>query len=185
MGQWCSGYLERALGIPKVWGDMFGVALFALMLGLGRTLYAKIGKNIGRILFLGNIGAAICYFLTAVTDSAVIGLIACAFTGFCTSMLWPGNLVVASDLFPNGGVFLFAFMAAAGDTGAAVGPQLVGIITDITIASSKAADLASFWNITVEQLGMKLGMLSGMLFPLAAIPLSYCIMRRRNKETVK
>ena len=100
-------------------------------------------------------------------------------------MLWPGNLVVASDLFPNGGVFLFAFMAAAGDTGAAVGPQLVGIITDITIASSKAADLASFWNISVEQLGMKLGMLSGMLFPLAAIPLSYCIMRRRNKETVK
>lgn len=185
MAQWCSGYLEQALGIPKVWGDMFGVALFSAMLGLGRTLYAKIGRNIGRILFLGNVGAAICYFLTAATDSALLGLFACAFTVFCTSMLWPGNLVIAADRFPTGGVFLFAFMAAAGDMGASVGPQLVGVITDITIASDKAADLAAVWNITVEQLGLKLGMLSGMLFPLFAIPLSYCIMRSQNKEIAK
>lgn len=185
MGQWCSGYLEQALGIPKVWGDMFGVALFSLMLGLGRTLYAKIGKNIGRVLFLSNIGATICYFTAALTESALIGLVACAFTGFCTAMLWPGNLVVASDRFPSGGVFLFALMAAAGDMGASVGPQVVGIVTDMTIASSKAAELAAMWNMTVEQIGMKLGMLTGTLFPLIAIGLSYFIMRSRNKEMVK
>ncbi|MBQ5816547.1 MAG: MFS transporter, partial [Oscillospiraceae bacterium] len=61
MAQWSSGYLERALGIPKVWGDIFGVALFAAMLGLGRTLYSKIGKNIYRVLTLGALGAAVCY----------------------------------------------------------------------------------------------------------------------------
>ena len=33
MSQWGSGYLEAALGIPKVWGDVFGVALFSLMFG--------------------------------------------------------------------------------------------------------------------------------------------------------
>ena len=33
MAQWSSGYLEQALGIPKIWGDVFGVALFAMMLG--------------------------------------------------------------------------------------------------------------------------------------------------------
>ena len=28
MAQWSSGFLESALGIPKIWGDIFGVALF-------------------------------------------------------------------------------------------------------------------------------------------------------------
>ena len=42
MAQWSSGYLEQALGIPKLWGDLCGVALFSVMLGLGRSLYAKI-----------------------------------------------------------------------------------------------------------------------------------------------
>ena len=50
MSQWSSGYLEAALGIPKAIGDIFGVALFSVMLGLGRTLYAKRGKNIEKTL---------------------------------------------------------------------------------------------------------------------------------------
>ena len=41
MSQWCSGYLEQALGISKIWGDIFGAAAFSVMLGLGRSLYAK------------------------------------------------------------------------------------------------------------------------------------------------
>ena len=45
MSQWASGYIEGALGIDKIWGDVFGVALFAAMLGLGRTLYAKYGTT--------------------------------------------------------------------------------------------------------------------------------------------
>ena len=44
MSQWCSGYLEQALKIPKLWGDIFGVAVFSMMLGLGRTLYAKFSE---------------------------------------------------------------------------------------------------------------------------------------------
>ncbi len=185
MAQWSSGYLEQALKIPKVWGDMFGVALFAAMLGLGRTLYAKYGKRIERILFLGSIGAAVCYLCAAITNSALLGLCACAFTGLCTAMLWPGNLVVAAERFPSGGVFLYAFMAAAGDLGASVGPQLVGIITDATVASARAATIAQNLNLTVDQLGMKLGMFTGMLFPLASIPLLYYFLRSKKKETAK
>jgi len=45
MSQWCSGYLEQALGIPKLVGDLAGVAVFGVMLGLGRTLYGKFGKH--------------------------------------------------------------------------------------------------------------------------------------------
>ena len=127
MAQWASGYIEKALGIPKIWGDLFGVALFSVMLGTGRTLYSKIGKNIGRVLTFGALGATICYLVAAITSAPLAGLIACALAGFCTSMLWPGNLVVASGRFTQGGVFIYAMMAAGGDLGASIGPQLIGL----------------------------------------------------------
>ena len=171
MAQWSSGYLEQALGIPKVWGDIFGVALFAVMLGLGRSLYAKIGKNIGRVIFLGGVGASVCYLIAAISSISAIGLLACAFTGFCVSMLWPGNLIVASERFPTGGVFIFAMMASGGDLGASVGPQLVGLVTDAVIANPAISEFAADLALSPEQFGMKLGMLVGMLFPLVAIPL--------------
>ena len=169
MAQWSSGYLEKALGIPKVWGDLLGVAAFAVMLGLGRSLYAKMGKNIEKVLFLGAVGASLCYFIVAVSNIAWLGLVACALTGFCVSMLWPGNLIVASEKFPESGVFIYAFMAAGGDLGASVVPQLVGVITDAAIASPRALALAETLGLLPEQLAMKLGMLFAMLFPIVGI----------------
>lgn len=169
MAQWCSSYLEQALGISKVLGDILGVALFAVMLGLGRSLYAKYGKNVGKVLFFGAIGATLCYFVAALTNLSFVGLFACAFTGFCVSMLWPGSLSVAAERFPMGGVFIFAFMAAGGDTGAAVGPQLVGVVTDVVAGSGMGLRLANSLGLTAEQIGMKAGLLVGMLFAFAAI----------------
>lgn len=183
MAQWSSGYLEQALGIPKVYGDIFGVAMFSVMLGLGRTLYSKIGKNIEKVLLLGFAGTAVCYFITAVSNIPVIGLFACAFTGFCTSMLWPGNLIVAADRNPKGGVFMYAMMAAGGDLGGSVAPQLMGIITDAVSASPTALGVAKQFDLSPEQLGMKLGMLIAMLFPLAGIFLM-TVMRKRKKTNI-
>ena len=175
MAQWSSSYLERALMIPKVWGDIFGVALFSLMLGLGRTLYAKMGREVTRVLIWGSAGAALCYLAAALSGVAVIGLLACALTGLCVSMLWPGSLIVASERYPSGGVFLFAVMAAGGDLGASVGPQAVGLVTDAVLASASAGELAARLSLTPEQLGMKLGMLMGMIFPLVAVVIFYLI----------
>ncbi|MBE7043465.1 MAG: MFS transporter [Ruminococcaceae bacterium] len=181
MAQWSSGYLENAFGIPKVWGDLFGVAAFSVMLGFGRSLYAKIGKNVTRVLLMGSLGAVVCYFIAAMTPNPVIGLVACAITGFCVSMLWPGSLIAASDYFPAGGVFIYAMMAAGGDFGASVGPQLVGIITDIAIAQPKLLLIAETLGMHIEQLGMKLGIFIGMFFPLAAIPLILIIKTKENE----
>ena len=169
MSQWSSGYVEGALQIPKIWGDIFGVALFSLALGLGRTLYSKIGKNIEKVLVFGAMGATVCYLIATFSSVAIAGLIACALTGFCVSMLWPGMLIVASEKFPSSGVFIYALMASGGDLGASVGPQLVGIVADTVIASDIAISFAEKWALTPEQLGMKAGMLVGTLFPLAAI----------------
>lgn len=180
MAQWSSGYLERALNIPKIWGDIFGVALFSVMLGFGRTLYAKIGKNIERVLFLGAIGAALCYFVSAVSNVAIVGLIACALTGFCVSMLWPGSLIAVSDRFHSGGVFIYAMMASGGDLGAAVGPQLVGVITDAVAQNPAALSLANTLRLSPDQLGMKIGMLVGMLFPLVAVFIYLRLIKNRK-----
>ncbi len=177
MAQWCSGYLEGALGIEKLWGDLFGVALFSLMLGLGRTLYGKFGRNIESVLFWGFLCATVCYGVAALSGIPIVGLIACALTGFCASMLWPGNLVVAAERFPLGGVFIYALMAAGGDLGASVGPQLVGVVTDLAVTSPWASELAFSLALSPEQLGMKLGMLVGMLFPLVGSVIAFVILR--------
>lgn len=180
MAQWSSGYLEQSLGIPKLWGDVFGVAFFAVMLGLGRSLYARFGKRVEKVLFLGSIGAAGCYLTAALSPWPLFGLLACAFTGFCVSMLWPGSLIAAADRFPHGGVFLYAMMAAGGDLGASVGPQLVGLVTDAAMALPQTVSLAASLAITPDQLGLRLGMLVGMLFPLLGTVLFF---RMRKKKT--
>lgn len=182
MAQWSSGYIEKALGISKVWGDIFGVAMFAAMLGLGRTLYSRYGRNIEKVLFVGAIGATVCYFVASVSNVAVIGLFACAFTGFCTSVFWPGCLIVASDRFANAGVLLYAIMAAGGDLGASIAPQLVGVVADVTMAMPFAEELSRTVGITAEQLGMKLGMLTGMLFPLVAIFIYGRFLRQKKAQ---
>lgn len=182
MAQWCSGYLEQAMEIPKIWGDIFGVALFSVMLGLGRSLYAKYGRSIERFLFLGAIGATACYLIAAISGIPVIGLLACAFTGFCVSMLWPGSLIAVSDRYPAGGVFMYALMASGGDLGASVGPQLVGVITDAVSVNPTTVKLASELAMTPEQLGMKIGMLVGMLFPLAGIFVFFKILSAKKKR---
>lgn len=184
MSQWCSGYLEASLGIPKILGDIFGLALFALFLGIGRTLYSKIGKNISKVLLWGAVGATVCYLVASLTPIPVLGLIACALTGFFTSMLWPGSLIVGQERIPEGGVFMFAMMASGGDLGSAIAPQLVGSITDAITLSNFGINLASSLGISPEQLGMKAGMLLGMIFPLIAIFVYLTIIRNYKKDNL-
>ncbi len=185
MEQWASGYLEASLGIPKVWGDILGVAMFSVALGLGRSLYAKIGKNISKVLLCGAIAATICYLLCAVTSNPIVGLVSCALTGFCVSMMWPGSLIFAEKRFPNGGVLIYALMAAGGDFGASVAPQLVGIITDISLSNKSLLDFALKLGITPEQFGMKLGLLVGMLFPLMAVFVYLSFFRAARRGEIK
>ena len=95
--------------------------------------------------------------------------------------MWPGSLIAVSDRFPAGGVFIYAIMASGGDLGASVGPQLVGLITDGVAEWSVTRTLATDWGLLPEQLGMKIGMLVGMLFPLAAIVI-FARLKKTKKE---
>ena len=158
MSQWGSSYLEGALGIPKVLGDALGVAMFSLMLGTGRTLYTKFGSGVERFLYWGSIGAAGCYLTAALCPVPAVGLMACALTGLFTSLLWPGTLIAAAERIPKGGVVMYALLAAGGDLGSSVIPQLIGLITDASIDRLPGG----------EQTGMRLGMLLGALCPILA-----------------
>ncbi|MBQ9986067.1 MAG: MFS transporter [Oscillospiraceae bacterium] len=182
MSQWASSYLEKSFGVTKALGDVFGVALFAAMLGLGRTLYSKIGRHIERVLLFGAIGATVCYIAAGLTVSPVIGLIACAFTGFCVSMMWPGSLVVAAERFPDGGVFIYAMMAAGGDLGASVAPQLVGVVADFALKNEAVIAAAANVGMNAEQLGMKLGLLVGAVFPALAVIVYFTLLKKREER---
>lgn len=184
MGQWASSYLEQALGIPKVWGDILGVAVFSVFLGLGRSLYAKFGKNVEKVLLLSAIGSACCYLVVALINQPIVGLVGCAVTGFTVAMLWPGSLVVSTIRVPTGGVFTYAIMAAGGDFGASVGPQLVGVVTDLVSTNSGMINLATKLGLTATQLGLKVGMLAGAIFPILAIVVYAIILKTKKNTTI-
>ena len=169
MTNWISGYMENALNIPKSVGDILGMAVFALLLSLGRTLYGKYGKNISNVLLIGMVGATVCYLVAGLSSSVILSFLACIFTGICTSMLWPGTLILMEEKMPNPGVAAYALMAAGGDFGASIAPQLIGVVVDKVSESNFASELSGTLSMTTEQIGMKAGMLIASVFPFIGI----------------
>lgn len=167
MSQWASGFMENAVGIPKVWGDILGMALFAFLLGLGRSLYGKYGKDISKVIMWSMLASAVCYAVASVSISPMISLIACAMSGLTTAMLWPGTIIYTGSKFTSAGVGVYALLAAGGDCGASVAPQLVGYITDAVGSTDFAVRLGNLMSVTAEQIGMRAGMLSAAFFPFA------------------
>ncbi|MBQ7338907.1 MAG: MFS transporter [Clostridia bacterium] len=182
MTNWISGFVESALQIPKVWGDILGLALFAVLLGLTRTWYAKYGKNITTVLLLGMIGATCCYLVAGLSNTPILSLIACILTGIFTSMLWPGTLIMMEENIPHVAVTAYALMAAGGDFGASVAPQMLGIVVDHVAVSDWAAQMSATLSITPEQFGLKVGMLTAVIFPLLGTFLLIYVKRYFKKQ---
>ena len=185
MSNWISTYMENALGISKVIGDVLGVAMFAILLGIARISYAKFGKNIMRTLLISMIGTAVCYLVVALSSNVVVAFVACIMTGFCASMLWPGTLIMMEEKIPGAGVAAFALMAAGGDFGASLSPQLLGIVVDKVSATNFAIELGLALNISAEQVGLKVGMLVTALFPIIGIIVVLTIMRYFKKIPIR
>lgn len=167
MSNWISSYVEKALGIEKAVGDILGMAVFAVLLGMGRFSYSRFGKNINRVLFFGMVGAAVCYVAAGVSNNAFVAFVACALTGLFVAMLWPGTLILMEENLPGMGVAAYALMAAGGDLGASVSPQLMGIVVDKVSLSDFAARQGAALGLLPEQIGLKAGMLLSAFFPIA------------------
>lgn len=166
MSNWVSTFMENALQIDKTLGDILGMAMFAILLGIARISYAKFGKNIMRVLLAGMICAAVCYITIGLTSNVIVAFLACVFTGLFTSMLWPGTLIMMEENLPGLGVAAYALMAASGDLGASIAPQLLGIVVDNVAASEFAIELGMKLSLDAEQIGLKAGMLVTAIFPI-------------------
>lgn len=157
MSNWISSYMEAQLHIDKAIGDILGMAMFAILLGITRMSYAKFGKNICRMLMVSMVGAAVCYLVAGFSTQVLPAFIACILTGIFTSMLWPGTLIMMEEKIPGVGVATYALMAAGGDLGASVAPQLLGIVADNS--------------------GLQTGMLVCSIFPIIGSVLMFVIIR--------
>ena len=166
MSNWVSTFMENALQIDKTLGDILGMAMFAILLGIARISYAKFGKNIMRVLLGGMIGAAVCYITVGLTSNVAVAFFACILTGLFTSMLWPGTLIMMEDNLPGLGVAAYALMASSGDLGASIAPQLLGIVVDKVSVSKTALELGAKLALEPEQIGLKAGMLVTAIFPI-------------------
>lgn len=182
MSNWISVYTEKALHIPKVWGDIFGMSLFAILLALTRTAYGKYGKNIFRVLTFGMLGSVICYLAVAFSPNAILSLLSCVALGICSSMLWPGTLILMEEKIPSVGVAAYALMAAGGDFGASFAPQTLGIIVDNIALTEWAKTFGESISLTPEQVGFKIGMLIASIFPLLGIFLLAYMKKHFNKQ---
>ena len=88
------------------------------------------------------------------------------------------------EKLPKMGVAAYALMAAGGDFGASVAPQMMGMIVDAIASSSRGIDLASSLSLTPDQLGMKIGVLCATLFPIAGLILLLFIKKYFSKKSV-
>lgn len=182
MSNWISSFMENALKVDKALGDILGVAMFAILLGLSRLGYGKFGKRIMPVLLIGMGGAAVCYLVAGLVTNTVIVFIACILTGLFAGMLWPGSLIMMEEKLPGVGVAAYALMAAGGDLGASVAPQLLGIVVDGVKAAPWAETLGKHLSLTAEQVGMKAGMLVTALFPLLGVAVVLVIIAYFKKQ---
>lgn len=185
MSNWISVYAETVLDIPKVWGDILGMSLFAALLAVTRTVYAKYGKNIFKTLFISMSGAVVCYLAIAVSSNAAFSLAACVAVGICTSMLWPGTLILMEEKIPAIGVAAYALMASGGDLGASVAPQALGVIVDNIALTEWAKTLGNSMSLTPEQVGFKVGMLLAAIFPILGVILLLYMKRFFEKSALE
>jgi fucose permease len=72
-------------------------------------------------------------------------------------MLWPGTLIMMEEYVPGAGVASFALMAAGGDLGASIAPQIMGMVADHS--------------------NLQTGMLVSAVYPILGIVLMLVIIR--------
>lgn len=170
MNQWASTFTEIALSLPKIIGDLFGMCLFAIMIGIGRAIYAAFGSrlNMNRVLVGSSISAVILYLIAALCKTNLISLFACAFCGLSVSLLWPGTLVICSERYPFAGSSMYAILAAAGDIGAAFAPWLTGRIVEKTLNTQRVQAFSALHQIAADSIAIRFGILAAAVFPLIA-----------------
>lgn len=165
MAQWASAFAESALHISKTAGDLAGPCGFAIFMGISRTLYGKYGEKVDLTVFMGASGVLClcCYLLAGLAHMPFLGLVGCAVCGFAVGIMWPGSISISSKILPDGGTAMFALLALAGDLGGAVGPAIIGNV------SQRAGE------------NLQAGVLAGIGFPIILV-ICVFVIRKKYKS---
>ena len=165
MAQWASAFAESALNVSKTVGDLAGPCGFAVCMGISRTLYGKFGEKVDLSIFMIASGILClgCYLLAGLANIPIMGLIGCAVCGFSVGIMWPGSISISSKVIPRGGTAMFALLALAVDLGGAVGPAIIGNV------SQGAGD------------NLQAGVLAGIGFPIGLVVCVLAIRKRYKK----
>ncbi len=154
MSQWASMFAEEGLGVTKTLGDLLGPCLFAVLMGTSRTFYGKFGEKINLKGFMAGSGAlcVVSYLLAILMENPILALLGCGLCGLSVGIMWPGTFSLAAKYCPQGGTFMYALFALAGDIGCAAGPGVVSIVSGFLPAY-----------------GLKAGLAAAMVFPVLLI----------------
>ena len=165
--QWASAFLETGLGIPKATGDLLGVCLFSVFMGLSRVLYGLFSERLPlrNFLILSGILCVVSYLMLSLSANPYVVCGGCALCGFSVGIMWPGTYSMAARHL-SGGTAMFAMLALSGDLGCVLGPALAGF----------AADAAGG--------RLSVGILVGLIFPLFLAVGYFLPALRGEKKTV-
>ena len=167
MAQWASAFTESAMGVSKTIGDLAGPCLFAVFMGISRTLYGKMSEKLDltKTMLACGVLCVICYLMASLSSLPIIGLAGCAFCGISVGIMWPGTISISSQKCPRGGTAMFALLALAGDLGATISPAMVGSISNMAGGN------------------LKIGLLVATAFPLILILGLIVLNRKFNRLT--
>lgn len=186
MVQWTSFFVETGFSVEKWIGDILGPCLFAIFMGLGRVLYALLGKRIHPDLII-MVLAFVCtvtYLFVAFSSSPVLSIISCAVCGISVSVMWPGVFSSATEKFKGSGASLFSVLAMFGDLGCATFPWVMGFVSDFSTLNGWADKFADVFNLSGNQAGMQLGFLVTSLVPFAMFLILFFINFGNRKKVV-
>ncbi|MDD6727696.1 MAG: MFS transporter [Eubacteriales bacterium] len=165
VSQWASAFAEKGLGVTKTIGDLAGPMSFAVLMGLSRAFYGKLGHKIqlDKFMSLSCVLCVVSYLCISLINNPVINLIACGVCGLSVGIMWPGSFSKAAASVKNGGTAMFALLALAGDLGCTAGPTLVGAVS------------GAFND------NLKIGILTAVIFPILLLVGIYLCRKLSNK----
>lgn len=171
MSQWSSLFAQKGLQVSKLMGDLLGPCLFAVLMGIGRTLYGVWGHKVHlkKALTASGLLCIACYAVTVFIQIPIISLLGCAVCGLSVSLMWPGTFSLTAESYPKGGTAMFGILAIFGDLGASIGPWLAGIVSDLAQKSTRLTAFGESSGLNAEQLGLKSGLFTAMIFPLVLL----------------
>lgn len=185
MSQWSSLFAEKGLHLPKVMGDLLGPCLFAVFMGIGRTIYGYLGHKIHlkKALLASSALCILCYMTTVFAPWPLISLMGCAFCGFSVSLMWPGTFSLSAERFPGGGTAMFGILAVFGDIGCSLGPWVTGFVSDLAKQDRLPAltSLIQGPGMDSSEVSLKTGLLIAVIFP-AAMTIAMLTFRKKKKQ---